>query len=58
MFYLVEVAVLEPVEWTLNATTAAIQNMGVDRCAYVLLPQQLLHRANGPTGAEALGLGS
>ncbi len=52
VFYLGEGTVLEPVEWTLNATTAAIQNMGVDHCcAYVLVAQQLMHRADAvPSG--------
>ena len=37
----------ETVQWALNATTATIQNVGVDHCRpHVLVAKQLLHRAD------------
>ncbi len=47
LFYLGEGAASKAVKRALNATTAPIQNMGVDHCcAYVLVAQQFLHGAD------------
>ena len=45
----------ETIEWTLNATAAAIQNVRVDHCCpYVLVAEQFLDRTDAPDAARWL----